>query len=163
MAAPPIVYEDMEEDTTISGELFSGKSFWLAQRLPSRNTFVQAIQSNGGTIVMLEKKADYCIADHFRKDCLEGSISYTFIEQSIKNQALEDPQNHLAGRPIGSARPVGSTDRPKQTRTPYTAEEDRILWKWVQKHVNNGGSLAGNVIYKQLEAKVSPDSANREV
>lgn len=157
MAAASIVYENMDDETNVSGDLFAGKAFWLAQRLPLRKHLLRDVESNGGTVVILEKKADYCIVDHCRQGPhLPGSISYTFIEKSIKNKALEDPQNHLVGPAIGYARPAGSLSQPiKTTRTPYTAEEDRILWKWVQKQVSNGGSISGNEVYKHLEAKVS--------
>ncbi|KAF2870297.1 hypothetical protein BDV95DRAFT_575474 [Massariosphaeria phaeospora] len=152
--AAPIVYNDVAEGAGLNGQLFAGKKFWVAQRAPMRTRLLERIKSNGGEVVMLEKKADYLIADHFRRDCPPGSISYTFIDASVENGEIEDAENHIAGPPVGTAREVGSLSRPSRLlRTKYTAEEDRLLYKWVQDHVAQGGSYAGNEIYKQLEAK----------
>ena len=83
------------------------------------------------------------------------SHSYTFIEQSIRNGALENLEDHRIGSAQGEARIVGSIAQPaKGTRTKYTAAEDRILWEWVNSHPQKGGGTDGNEIYKQLEAKV---------
>lgn len=155
MAAPTIVYDDVAEGGHLKGELFAGKKFWIAIRIPSRNRYRGLIESNGGQVVLLEKQADYLIADHFRKDCPPGSISYEFIEKSIQNGTIANPDDHLAGPPVGATREVGSISRPtKGSRAAYTAEEDRILYKWVRDHEKQGGSVSGNELYKQLEAKV---------
>ncbi|KAH7119736.1 hypothetical protein B0J11DRAFT_570176 [Dendryphion nanum] len=150
----PIIYKDVADDTNISGELFAGKRFWLAQRIPLRNRFKAEIEANGGQVIALEKNADYCIADHCRRDCPPGSISYTFIDQSLKDGEIADPQDHPAGPPVGSVRPPGSVSQaPKSGRVAYTAEEDRILYKWVRDHEKIGGAVAGNELYKQLQQK----------
>jgi len=68
---------------------------------------------------------------------------------------LEDVEDHRAGQVTHAVREVGS-EQPKRTgRTPYTAEDDRILMDWVTKTERAGGSTRGNEIYKQLERKVS--------
>lgn len=162
--AAPTVFQDVAEGVELEGmgRLFAGKKFWVAQRVPSRNRLLDDIKANGGEIVLLEKKADYLIADHFRRDCPPGSISYEFVDRSIRDGALRDPEDHRAGPPLGEVREVGSTSRPaKGGRTPYTAEEDRILYKWVRDAEIAGGLASGNEIYKQLEAKVCHTRGDR--
>ncbi|KAF2117162.1 hypothetical protein BDV96DRAFT_598093 [Lophiotrema nucula] len=153
--AGQVVYDDVAEGAHLEGQLFAGKNFWVAQRCPSRPHFKNLIESNGGRVVPLEKNADYLIADHVRKDCPAGSISYKFIEESIKRGELQDPEDHPAGPPAGTAREAGSTARPtKIGRAAYTLEEDRILYHWVKDHEAKGvGSASGNEIYKQLQEK----------
>ncbi|KAF2825368.1 hypothetical protein CC86DRAFT_371062 [Ophiobolus disseminans] len=154
--AAPTVYENVADvfDVEGVGQLFAGKKFWVAQRMPSRIRLIEDIQANGGEIVKLEKQADYMIADHIRKDCPPGSISYEFVDKSIKEGRLRDPQDHRAGPQLGEAREPGAINRPvKGGRAPYTADEDIILYIWVRDCVANGGSASGNEIYKQLEAK----------
>lgn len=83
------------------------------------------------------------------------SYSYTYIEQSIEQGMLANPDDHLAGPPAGTIRGVGSTTiRPKGTRTSFTAEDDKILVAWVRKSVRKGASENGNDLYKQLELHV---------
>jgi hypothetical protein len=157
--AAPIVFQIVAEDASFQGQLFAGKKFWVAQRVPMRKTYLDHIKNNGGEVVILEKHADYMIADHFRRDCPPGSISYRFIEESLKEGEIQDPGNHTAGPPVGTARAASVGTRPtKGARAAYTAEEDRILYKWVRDCEGQGGLASGNEIYKQLEAKVSRTS-----
>ncbi|KAH7397337.1 hypothetical protein BKA66DRAFT_408698 [Pyrenochaeta sp. MPI-SDFR-AT-0127] len=156
MAAPTIYQLDRMGGAELEGlgQLFAGQKFWVAQRVPSRNRLLDAIKGNGGQIVMLEKNADYLIADHFRKDCPPGSISYQFVDKSIQQGEIRDPEDHRCGPPLGEAREPGATNRPaKGARTAYTAEEDRVLYKWVRDAEAAGGLVKGNEIYKQLGAK----------
>ncbi|MCZ4237958.1 hypothetical protein O4H25_14055, partial [Staphylococcus equorum] len=89
------------------------------------------------------------------------SISYEFIEKSIKEGELQDPEDYTAGPPSGEAREAGSIHQPtKSGRTSYTAEEDRILSKWVRDAQSKGASISGNELYKQLEAKVCANKEN---
>jgi hypothetical protein len=155
--AAPTVFEDVAEGFALEGvgQLFAGKKFWVAQRVPIRNKLLDDIKANGGEVVLLEKKADYMIADHLLRECPPGSISYTFIAKSVKEGELQDPEDHIAGPRLGEAREAGSLDRPARGgRAAYTAEEDRILYKWVRDCEAAGGLASGNEIYKQLEAKV---------
>lgn len=153
--ASATVYEGVADNEDINGTLFAGKKFFLTMRLPMRSRFLDEIKSNGGIVVNLEKKADYVIADHFRRDCPPGSLSYTFIEKSIEYGEIANPQDHLAGPAVGSLREAGSSRPPKSGRTPYTAEDDRLLYKWVKDAERKGTGLSsGNEIYKQLEQKV---------
>jgi hypothetical protein len=156
--AAPTVYENVAEGSDIKGELFAGKKFWVAQRCPSRNRYLDMIRSNGGQVVLLEKQADYLIADHCRRDCPPGSISYQFIEQSIKSGAIADPEDHPAGPKVGTVREAGSLVKPTRARKiAYTPEDDQVLYKWVKDHERKGtgGTVSGNELYKQLEAKAS--------
>jgi hypothetical protein len=155
--AAPVVFKDVTEDFNFEsgGNLFAGKKFWVAQRVPTRNHLLDEIKANGGEIVALEKKADYIIADHFRRDCPPGSISYEFVTKSIEQGELRDPKDHPAGPPLGEARESGAVYQPtKSGRTPFTAEEDRILYKWVRDAESRGSPVGGNEIYKEFEAKV---------
>ncbi|KAI1653300.1 TRF2-interacting telomeric protein/Rap1 C terminal domain-containing protein [Daldinia decipiens] len=152
----PIVYEGAIARTNPSQNgLFSDMSFWVGHRVPQRLHFVQMIQNNGGQVVPLEKNADYLIADHVKKNaCPPGSYSYKWIEESCKAGVLKEPEDYLCvptkrsePQPSGSAAPL------KTTRTKFTAEDDLILRRWVASNERKGESVAGNVIYKQLEDK----------
>jgi hypothetical protein len=102
----------------------------------------------------LEKQADIIIADHARRNAPPGSISWKFIQQSVAKGELEDIEDHRAGPPVGTIRAVGSAQPTKKGKTPFTAEDDRILMEWCTKAERKGLPLKGNEIYKQLEAKV---------
>ncbi|KAF2760294.1 hypothetical protein EJ05DRAFT_474188 [Pseudovirgaria hyperparasitica] len=119
--------------------------------------FIQLIKSNGGTIVSLEIKADLMIVDHMRKDTVPGGISYRYIEKSIKNGRLENPDDHATGPPKGSARSIGSLQPKRSVRTPFSAADDLELYTWVKDYENRtpGAPVMGNEIYKQLEQKNS--------
>ncbi|KAF2745292.1 hypothetical protein M011DRAFT_488218 [Sporormia fimetaria CBS 119925] len=153
--ASTTVYEDFAEGASDGGDLFAGKKFFLIQRCPSREHFRKLIESNGGQVIKLEKLADYVIGDHVKAQMSPpGSISYTFIEDSIKNGALADPEQHPAGPRNNVAREAGSRARPtKAGRTPYTAKDDYTLYRWVEFHKRHNRAVSGNEIYKQLEAK----------
>lgn len=147
-----MVVTNANDDTPAVSGIFEGLRFFLVQRLPSRSNYVTQIQSNGGRVVKTEDQADHIIADHFRKDCPPGSISYTFVENAIRNGELPSPNDHIAGPAPGTVRPAGSAIPGKSTRTPFTAEDDRVLWQWVERCRVKGGLIKGNEIYKQLEA-----------
>lgn len=78
--------------------------------------------------------------------------SYTFIEKSVRNGRLEDPEDHRAGQRV---RPVGAVGIPaRSSRTPFTLQDDQILWDWVQPYERRGDQIAGNLIYQQLAEQV---------
>jgi hypothetical protein len=136
--------------------LFEGKKFWVAQRVPLRSTWLEQIKNNGGSVVPLEKQADHLIWDHLRwKDAPAGTISWTYIEKSVKNGELEDPQDHRCAPPLGTQRGVASQQPGKSTREPYTADDDRICYKWAFEAQERGMQTKGNDIWKQLGALVS--------
>jgi hypothetical protein len=104
--------------------------------------------------VNLEKLADIVIADHARKYIPVGSISWTFIDQSVARGILEDVEKHRAGPTTHAVREVGSAQPTRTGRTPFTAQDDRDLLLWVTKAERIGVSIKGNDLYKQLEAIV---------
>jgi hypothetical protein len=139
-------------DQTPAGQgVFAGQRFFVLSRVPQRSRFVEQIQANGGRVVKIESNADHVIADHCRKDCPAGSLSFEFITAAITTGQLPDPDQHRAGPPPGTIRPAGFGIPGKTTRTPFTAEDDRILWDWVQSSERKGGKVKGNDLYKQLE------------
>jgi hypothetical protein len=95
--------------------------------------------------------ADIMIADHARKDAVPGSYSWTWIEKSVQKGILEDLEAHRAGPVAGTSRSVGSSQPTRNTRTPFTAADDRALALWVTNAERQGLSTKGNEIYQQLE------------
>ncbi|KAL9000670.1 MAG: hypothetical protein Q9169_000706 [Polycauliona sp. 2 TL-2023] len=84
----------------------------------------------------------------------EARVSLQYIEESVRNGALEDLEKYAVGPPVGTIRAVGSIIQPaKSGRTKFTAEDDRQLVNWVRAFEKRGGATSGNEIYKQLESK----------
>ena len=138
------------------GSLFDGLSFFLTRRTPTRSHLIADIEANGGSVVRIEKQADYIIDDHAKRDAAKGSYSYELITTAIKDGAMPDPEDHPAGPRAGTVREVASGIPAKGTRTQFTSEDDRELWQWVQKFIQRAGSIEnakvkGNEIYKLLE------------
>ncbi|EME88097.1 uncharacterized protein MYCFIDRAFT_192351 [Pseudocercospora fijiensis CIRAD86] len=153
MANAPLVVTNAQTGAGPKGKIFDGLAFFLIQRVPQRNKFIADIEANGGKVVKDERVADYLIADHMRNDAPGGSYSYTFIQAAIRDGQLPNPGDHATGRRKGSVREIGSTAiAAKRTRTPFTAEDDRQLWQWVQSEKAAGASVKGNEMYKRLEA-----------
>ncbi|RYP64657.1 hypothetical protein DL771_008670 [Monosporascus sp. 5C6A] len=149
----PIVYEGVAAQNGGGGTLFNGLKFWVSQRVPARTTCIQNIKSNGGEVVPIEKNADYLIADHARQDAPPGSYSWKFIDDCLEAGTLKPIEDYLCTEAPRKSRPVGSSIRQKGTRTPYTAEDDQILFKWVAKYEKMGKPVMGTSIYQKLEAK----------
>lgn len=81
--------------------------------------------------------------------------SYQYVEKSVQNGKLENLEDHRAGPAAGDVRPVGSTHiSARAHRVPFSAEDDRILRGWLGPYEKAGGSISGNKIYQELEAKV---------
>ena len=76
--------------------------------------------------------------------------SYEYITKSIRAGRLEPLENHLVGQRPGSLRITGSEAPKRGTRTPFTVQDDRILYRWVTEHERKGSKVLGNEIYKQL-------------
>lgn len=136
--------------------LFDGVKLWIAHRVPMRSYWHKMVKDNGGEVVPLEKQADHLVWDDLRwKDAPAGAISWHWIEDSFKKGALEDPEEHRIGPPAGTVREVASS-RPAHTksREAYTAEDDKILYKWGKTAESRGVSVKGNEIWKMLERKV---------
>ena len=102
----------------------------------------------------LEKFSDIMIADHARKDAVPGSYSWKWIADSVMSGKLEDLEAYRAGPVVGTSRPVGSSQPTRNTRTPFTAADDRALGLWVMSAEKQGLSTKGNDIYQQLERVV---------
>ena len=160
MSTAQIIYDTIGAITTngptLPGTLFSNLKFFVLQRCPSRSTYISQICANGGETVPLEKQAHYIIGDHVRRDSPPGSISYTFIEQSLRDGKLADPADHPAGPAERVVRDVGSIIRPaRKGKVPYSAEDDRVLYNWVKECQARGARISGNAIFIQLEDRVS--------
>ncbi|KAF2210828.1 hypothetical protein CERZMDRAFT_44672 [Cercospora zeae-maydis SCOH1-5] len=157
MAGGSVVVRDASTEyrPSTAVTLFADLSFFCLQKLPTRSQLIRDIQANGGRVVKDEKLADYIIADHARKDAPPGSYSWTLVTTAIAHGALPDPAEHYAGPRPGSIRDLGSAIPGKTTRTPFTHEEDKQLWQWVEQEKSRGGTVKGNDIYKRLE-QVNP-------
>lgn len=150
---PPLVtYSGVAESSDVKGNLFSGKKFFLTQRIPLRSRYVKDVETNGGTVVKLENQADYIIADHLRNDAPAGSISYTFIEKAIKDGKLPPEEDYVAARPRGTIRSAGSSAPVRSMRTAFTDADDKELYKFVKNAEAQGVAIKGQELYKELEA-----------
>jgi hypothetical protein len=110
-------------------------------------------KSNGGEIVNLEAQADMIIADHARPKQPPGSISWTYIEKSVQKGELEDIEDHRVTS-LTKTTQVGAAHLTRNTRTPFTTEDDQLLMEWCTRAERKGVSLKGNILYQQLEEKV---------
>jgi hypothetical protein len=152
MAHPVVVVTNPTGSEPVrSGGVFNDLKFFLVQRLPTRSHFVRDIEANGGSVVKLERQADFVIADHMRRDAPAGSYSYTFITAALQSGELPDAADHLASTPT-AVREVGSTVPRRGHREPFTAADDQFLLRWVEQGKATGASLKGNTLYKTLEA-----------
>lgn len=103
--------------------------------------------------MLLEKQADMLIADHARpKDAPQGSYSWKFIDDSIKNGIAQLKDRYLIGRHPDEPRRVGSGQPSKSTRTPFTKEDDARIARWVLDHPTE---QKGNRIWQEYEQIVS--------
>ncbi|KAH0364986.1 hypothetical protein KCU65_g6392, partial [Aureobasidium melanogenum] len=153
---PATVYTNMAESADVGDAgVFADLKFFVVQRVPSRSHYISLVESNGGRVVKLEAQADYLIADHLRHDAPAGSLSYKFIEEAIKQGEIpEDDSPFLAGRrksaiPVTTA--VASSSK-KSTRTPFTDDDDKLLYKWVHRADEQGLAIQGNSLYQVLAA-----------
>jgi hypothetical protein len=103
----------------------------------------------------MEKFADVRIADHARKDAPNGSVSWKYIEDSVKEGELRNINEYTKASGL-SQRPVGSTQPAKATRNKFTVEEDQLLGSWVLKQEHLGEKLGGNKIYQLFAETVRP-------
>lgn len=178
--AARIVYEGVRATEGGGGTLFEGQTFHLMRRLPLIDHITNLIevrcmercleqlltfQANGGQLTNLEQNADIIIADHLRA-APKGAISYTYITKSVQNGTLEDIEECTVEKmsaKIRSGKGSAAVSRPnpaqaqptKKGRTPFTAADDLLLMRFCMRMERQGASLAGNVIYKQLEEQVS--------
>lgn len=139
-----------------NSRLFDGLSVFILQRVPSRSAWKEHIESNGGKVVPLEAQARYIIADHARKDSPNGSLSWKWIEDSVKEGRLLETASYTLHTASGANRPAGTTTiAPRKTRNEYTAQEDLELRKYVQYCTQgyvDGRGQSGNTIYRDYES-----------
>ena len=138
-------------------DLFQGQKFWLSHKVPTWSHLIGQVKAHGGLVVDLENEADLKIVDHLKKSLPTGTHSYTYITQSIRNGSKEDPADHVAGPAAGTIRRPGSSIPARSGRTPFTAEDDRVLYDWVKREEVKGGKVRGLAIYEQLAAIVCSD------
>ncbi|KAK5999519.1 hypothetical protein QM012_005372 [Aureobasidium pullulans] len=152
---PAVVYTGMANSANVQGSVFADKKFFVVQRVPQRSHYISLVESNGGRVVKLEAQADYLIADHLRHDAPAGALSYKFIEESIEQGTIpQDDSSFLAGR-RRSANPVTTavaSSSKKSTRTPFTDDDDKLLYKWVHNAEDQGLATQGNSLYQVLAA-----------
>ncbi|KAF4337826.1 hypothetical protein FBEOM_8315 [Fusarium beomiforme] len=148
---PTVTYVGVE-GAEGGGTIFTDRKFWLAQRIPMRQTWVDLIKQNGGKVVPLEKQADMLIADHLRKDAPPGSYKWKLIEDSVKNGCMQIEDRYLIGRHPDEPRLVGSHQPSKSTRTKFTPEDDAKLARWALKHPTE---QRGNKIWYDYE-RINP-------
>ncbi|KAM0390415.1 hypothetical protein ACHAQC_007584 [Fusarium culmorum] len=145
--APAVTYNGVQGAE--GGTIFKDVKFWVAQRVPIRSCLLEQIKQNGGSVVLLEKQADMLIADHARpKDAPQGSYSWKFIDDSIKNGIAQLKDRYLIGRHPDEPRRVGSGQPSKSTRTPFTKEDDARIARWVLDHPTE---QKGNRIWQEYE------------
>lgn len=151
MVQAEVMSKGVQSAAMKSGTLFEGQKIWFSDYVPQRQWFKEIVEANAGTVVKIEKQADIRLVDHKRKSLPPGAYSYRYVELSYRNGRLENLQDHLAGPPVGTVRPVGSvTIASRGKRVPFTAEDDQFLYNWVQPHRGQKGEL-GNELYKALE------------
>lgn len=111
-------------------------------------------QNNGGKVVQLEKFADVVIADHAKKDAPNGSVSWKYLQDSVRAGRLLDINDYTKQSGL-TQRPVGSTQPTKSTRTAFTAGDDQLLARWVLQQERLGEKPSGAKIYQEFAEKVS--------
>lgn len=104
-------------------------------------------------MVLAEAHSNIIIADHAQTKQPIGSISWTFIDQSVKNGRLEDQEDHRADAATREVREVGSAQPARQGRIPFSVEDDTMLMEWCTRAERQGASVKGNVLFQQLEKK----------
>ncbi|EFE40532.1 transcription factor Rap1, putative [Trichophyton verrucosum HKI 0517] len=110
--------------------LFKDMKFWLSMTVPQRTHMRRQIEAHGGRVVILEKDADILLVDHLKRRT---------------NPALGAPRGSVRQPTIGPA---------KRYRNPFTAEDDKTLYDWMERYKLAGGAVSGNKIYQQLEQQV---------
>lgn len=114
---------------------------------------MRELRDRGAAIVPLESQADLCIVDDARKNGPAGEryYSYKFVEESLKNNVLQDPEIYAVAMKSAVDRKVGSSAvAPKGSRTAFSRQDDQILYNWLEPFRQSGGKWKGNEIYKQL-------------
>lgn len=84
-----------------------------------------------------------------------------YAENSIRKGRLEDLENYRIGP--SAQRPMGASHIPKKsTRTPYSREEDELLYDYVYKReLTAQAKVSGNKIYQEFAEMASTFSSTR--
>lgn len=138
----------------VVGILFKNIKFFVLSRVPTRSSILNLIEVNGGIVVKLEKQADIVIADHARKDNPPRSISWKWIEESVKQAQLLDKDSFRAGSSQSAPRPEGALKSTKSGRNPYSKDDDVYVYRFVNDPKRASMKDMGNTIYQQLEKEV---------
>jgi hypothetical protein len=99
-------------------------------------------------------QADFLIGDHAQKDIPAGFTSWRFIEQSVKNGCLEDPDAYKISPTAPTAR-ASVVNKPKGIRVPFSTADDELLRAWVARPESQAAGTNCNAIFRELEAQVS--------
>jgi len=133
--------------------MFSGRAFFLTQRVPLRTRYADFIKANGGTIAWNDKQADIIIAVH-PSNAPPGAVSWKYIENAIQTSVEPDINDYLLHPRKDEQNTSDSViEQTKTKRTPFSDADDKLLIDWVTSHHLQGGALNGNEIYKQLATK----------
>ncbi|KID77924.1 Homeodomain-like protein, partial [Metarhizium brunneum ARSEF 3297] len=147
-----ITYNGVESAT--GGNIFKDMVFWVAQRVPMRNTILDHIKAsprmrianNGGKVVPLEKDAHILIADDARKDAHPDSYSWKYITDSVQYGAAQLTDRYrISGHTETPRVRVGVSGPVKRTRTRFSDADDAALANWVLAHTEG---RTGNKIFK---------------
>ncbi|KAI1111670.1 hypothetical protein F5Y14DRAFT_424410 [Nemania sp. NC0429] len=153
MSAPGITYSGVLAKKGTSNHpsegVFSGLCLWISVRVAQRKSCAEAIQENGGTIVLKESDADMLICDP-AKGYAPGSYSYKLIADAIQEGSLESKDEYLCSSHVAQAGPSKVVSKPKLTRNVFTKEDDQILSEYVTEKESLGEPTRGNDIYKEF-------------
>ena len=84
------------------------------------------------------------------KQVCPGEISYKWIEESIRNGELQDPEKYRIAAPAG-----GGSGARTARRTEFSPRDDQILLEAVRKATEMGLGLSGNKLYDDIASRVS--------
>jgi hypothetical protein len=144
--------DDTSDRPSLTHTLFRGQKLWFGHAVPQRKWLIENARQNGAIIVDLDTDADVRLVDHTRKNNVPGTTSFQYVESSIRKGTLEDLASHAVGVRNRVSRAIGSTvTAPKHGRTPFTEQDDQVLWNWLKPFMDRGGADKGLEIFKQLE------------
>jgi hypothetical protein len=112
-------------------------------------------------VVPLENQADMLIADHIKRNGAApppGSYSWQWIQYSVANGFLQPRDDYLIEEAPARApaRAAGASAPTKgQQRSKFTHQDDEILANFVWAKEREGSKVKGNVIFQELDEKVS--------
>lgn len=140
-----------------AGQLFLGLTFWVSHRIPGRSELIKTLEHHGGTVVRKETDTSLNLINPEKTFSIPFAChDYKFVLESIKQQRLlDESQYEIRGRNPANRIAGSISTAPKNTRTPFTAADDQILYNWLEPFRQANGTIRGNTIYEQL-ARVHP-------